>query len=153
MGIWIFSSQFAKMKVMKRRLLISVLCLSLASLAPAPLAACAMLMAPESNCAPGAKAPAAKAEHCEGMSASEDASQDSIRAGASKRACCEWNATPATDANAGSGKVNVPAVALAIQSGPEATSIGMMEKGFAPSEQELFNSPPDRQSLLSVFLI
>jgi hypothetical protein len=151
--MWSIGPQFAKIVPMNRRVLISLLCLSLAGLAPAPLAACAMLMAPESNCAPAAPRMSQTAEHCGHAVASPEINAQSLRSRPSKLPCCEWSASPAADATSGSAKFSLSAATLAIANGPQVITGLLLAQGSAPDETAPMVLPPDRQSLLSVFLI
>jgi hypothetical protein len=138
---------------MKRRLLISMLCLSLASMAPAPLSACAMLMASPTDCAPAQAVPDPTASHCEQAAASKGTNQKQLQAAASELPCCKLTAAPVPDAGAGLGKVNFTQAAAWPESGPQAIAGHALERPISQTDLEQFTSPPDRQPLLCTFLI
>jgi hypothetical protein len=138
---------------MKRRLLISMLCLSLAGLAPAPLSACAMLMASPTDCAPAPAESAPTASHCEQAVSAKGTNQDTLRANASELPCCTSKAAPVPDAGAGLGKVNFTQASASPESGPQAIAGHALERPISQTDLEQFTSPPDRQPLLCTFLI
>lgn len=138
---------------MQRRLLISMLCLSLAGLAPVPLSACAMLMASPADCSPAPAKAAPAVSHCEQAATAEGANQDTFQADASKLPCCELRAAPAPDASAGISKVNVAPASASLEDGPQAVPSQALDRTIAQTEFEQFTSPPDRQPLLCTFLI
>jgi hypothetical protein len=138
---------------MKRRVLLSTLCLSLASLAPAPLSACAMMMSLPAECAPAAGVSAPAASHCEQAVSSEATNQDTLQAGASELPCCKLTAAPMPDAGVSLGKVNVAPASASLENGPHVIPGQTLERTISQTELEQFTSPPDRQPLLCTFLI
>lgn len=138
---------------MKRRLLISMLCLSLASLAPMPLSACAMLMAAPSGCARAAADPPASTSHCEQAFAAEGTNQDTLHTGTSELPCCKLTAAPVPDTGAGIAKVDVAPAFTSLEEVPQAIAVKTLERTAALIDLEQFALPPDRQPLLCTFLI
>ena len=138
------------LSVVRKRVLISVLCLSVASLAPTPLSACAMLMALPANCAPEAKA-ANPASHCEQM-ATPPGSDTDLYANPSALPCCQVSSSPTPDAGSGAAKTTVSSPVASLRDATLHSATIVFERATAASPVQ-FPSPPDQQSLLCTFLI
>jgi hypothetical protein len=141
---------------MQRRILVSMLCLSLASLAPMPLSACAMLMALPTECAPALADKAPQVSHCEhtmvsGTQADENAA--TLQANTSQLPCCQLTSAPSPDASAGAAKVKVVPANAPLTNAPQANTTKIFDRAAARAEHQQFTSPPDRQPLLCTFLI
>jgi len=138
---------------MQRRLLISMLCLSLAGLAPVPLSACAMLMAAPSGCGPAAADLPASTSHCEQAFAAKETNQHTLQPGTSELPCCKLTAAPIPDTGAGISKVNFAPAYASLEVAPQAIAVKTPERTAAQIDLEQFASPPDKQPLLCTFLI
>jgi hypothetical protein len=137
---------------MRRRILISMLCLCLASLAPAPLSACAMWMALPADCAPAATP---VVSHCEEMAAVKAGEENSasLRANPLGLPCCQLAAAPVPDASANAGKSKVAPADATLVRAPQVSFAKVFERAASQAEYAQFDSPPDQQSLLCTFLI
>ena len=141
---------------MRRRILLSMLCLSLASLAPTPLSACAVMMTLPTECAPAHVRAASHGSQCEQAMASGtqvDENSAQLRAKASQLPCCQLIAAPVPDASAGISKIKVASAVAALEIVTQASTTKIFERTTAQIQRELSASPPDRQPLLCTFLI
>ena len=139
---------------MRRRILIAILGLSLASLSPVPLSACAMLMSLPADCAPAPAEPmpASHCEHAVSPEAQMEQNQAKLQANASELPCCQVTAAPVPDTGAGMGKTEVAPTPAVLEDALQATSVRVFERTATQAERD-FSSPPDRQPLLCTFLI
>jgi len=143
---------------MLRRLMIAVICASLAGLAPVPLSACAMLTQLPADCWPAAPAAEGKAKvaHCEQMveSATATSNEKAARwAGTAERSCCSLTAAPVPDTSTGANST-VTASAPELSKQSESANLSPVSPEPIPqASQGPIVSPSERQPLLCTFLI